>query len=290
MQGQTLVATAGALVAAATVASPQPTEQPVRATRLAELFPVAHGAYLAWAQSTRPLSPRRLSVYVRRPSGRVSRVTRRDGWGLPGSIDGKTLAFVEHVRRRYDLGRFFLYDLRTGRRRALRVPNKAPFLLQPPQLSGHYLLYSGYSQTWLRSLATGHERAIAPGYLATQLSGNFGALFTCDDVSCSVARYSIADSSLTTVLAPDPSRSFSAPSVTRAGTIYGVEDPVGARGHATLVRAPLAGSSSVVFTFPPGTVVVSTWAVSTAAGTTVYYTRARCGSDDYDLYKLVDSS
>ncbi len=290
MRVQALSVTGGGLLAAAALAAPLATERPVRATRLAELYPVASGGYLAWAQGKRPVNPRRLQVYIRRPTGRIARVTRRGGWGLPGSIDARRLAFVEHVRGKYDLGRFFLHDLRTGRRSALKVGNKAPFLLQPPQLSGRYLLYSGYSQigsgTWLRSLATGHERQVAPGYLATQLNGNYGALFTCDYVSCSVARYSVSARRLTIVSPDDPLSSFSAPSIAPDGTLYEVQDDAKECGSARLVRVPLKGPTSVVFSFPAGTGVVSTWAVATAPRTTVYYTRARCGSSDYDLYKL----
>lgn len=170
MHGQALLAAVGGAIAAGALAVSTATEQPVRATRLAELYPIASGPYLAWAQGRRPVNAaHHLAVYVRRPNGHIIRVTRRDGWGLPGSIEGQTLALVEYLRRHYEHGRFLLYDLRTGQRHVLKIPRKAPFELQPPQLSGHYLLYSGYSQigsgTWLRSLLTRREKQIAPGYL-----------------------------------------------------------------------------------------------------------------------------
>lgn len=91
-----------------------------------------------------------------------------------------------------------------------------------------------------------------------------------------------------TVSPDDPASSFSAPSVTRKGTVYFVQDDVSTCGSARLVRAPVKGPSGAVFTFPAGIEVLSTWAVTTRKKTTVYYTRVRCDSDNYDLYKLVD--
>ena len=43
-----------------------------------------------------------------------------------------------------------------------------------------------------------------------------------------------------------------------------------------------------MITFPVDAFILSTYAVQTAHGTAIYYTRGRDGSQDYDLYKVLD--
>jgi hypothetical protein len=284
--------------ASAAAAFPEPVPVPVKATTAMEASGVAGGGYLAWSKWSRS-RPLERTVMVQRTGTPARRANRAKTTATPGSISGRSLAYLEYTRR--GRSRIVLYDLRAHTRRTIPVKPRlncpdCRISLVGASMAGAKLLYSwrsfGVSAVQLRDLNSGREvvldRSTEFGNLRSGQAGEHDAVWARQDPEgWRVHRYDLTNE--TAGQLPNPYRlEQTSPAVVRDGTVYVVEtlDRLECRlQRPRLVRYDQDGQREVLITFAGATSIHSTYAARRRGGTTVYFTRESCDGRRSDIYR-----
>ncbi|MDQ2909827.1 MAG: hypothetical protein M3R39_02245 [Actinomycetota bacterium] len=260
-----------------------------------EQSPAAGGRYLSWTQNS-PRQRKHFDVYARRGSGRPWRVNPPGTQARMGGIDETTLVYEEIARGQSDLR---LYDL--SRRRRLGTPAgvNTPKPETGPSLSRPWLLFvrvnhaDGVYRVLLRNLRTGKQIQLEalgghnPFASAGQLRSRFAVWASCPGGACDVYRYDLRTHR--TIKVPNKD-SFGhpqyAPSVIPDGTVYFGRSGESCGDAAKLMRYA-RGSTSTVLAFPAGQDFAASYAVDSGEQVTVFYDRASCRTNRFDVFSLV---
>jgi hypothetical protein len=296
-----LLAGAGIFVFAASADS---APVPVKASPRNEVTAAAGGEYFAWAKSRRR-HPGLYDVWAQRGADTSFKVNAPGTYGWAGGIDGPRLVYQEVRNGLQSDIRFF--DLATRRNSRPAGVNTKRWEWAPTS-SGDWLLFgrgmnysSSTQQIILRNLATGEQRVLdrlrnkrallAPG----QVNGNYAVWTKCTRPTtgpqCDVFRYDIAARTKTEM--PRTGQFFYGPSITPTGTTYYGRSSFGCGAGAELVKTTLDGTTLVLYSFPGGQDVGSTYAVVTSRPpdletTRIYFERVTCSGSHFDIYSIDD--
>jgi hypothetical protein len=304
MHGRSALRLVGPLVGACVfvfTASADSVPVPVKASPRNEVTAAAGGDYFAWAKSRRR-HPGLYDVWAQRGTEAPFKVNAPGTYGWAGGIDGTRLVYQEVRNGLQSDIRFF--DLATRRNSRPAGVNTKRWELAPT-ISGDWLLFgrgmnysSSTQQVILRDLATGEQRVLdrlrnkraflAPG----QVNGNYAVWTRCVPTDCDVFRYDIAARTKTPM--PRTGQVLSGPSVTASGTTYyGRTTHGGCGAGAELVKTRLDGTTVVLYSFPGGQDLGSTYAVliprpPDLETTRIYFEQVTCSGSRYDIYSIDD--
>jgi hypothetical protein len=290
-----------ALIGTASAATPIA----VKATAWSEASPAAGGEWFAWARG-QERTPSPYDVWAQRSGERAFRVNPFDTQAYTGGIDGDRLLYqLIPVLDRSDLR---LYDL--ARRRHIPLPRGVNSLRWEccGTISGEWLLYGrgriltkGTQLVLLHNLVTGQKRVLdtlrnkRSSLSAGQVNGNYAVWLRCHpEPRCVVKRHDIAGRETTTLPVPAGKVVYS-PSVSSDGTVYYIRSNRGCGRAVELIKEPLGGAAQVLAAIPARYDVEVTYTVFRPARgpvaqsyNDVYYDRVRCGTDRWDIFRIVD--
>jgi hypothetical protein len=276
---------------------------PVKASSRNEALPAAGGDYFAWAKSRRGML-RIFDVYAQHGTEAAVKVNAPKTHALTGGIDATRLAYQEISSKGNSNIRFF--DLTTRRRSSPPGVNTKRYEWRPT-ISGEWLLFGrgipfggSRQQVILRNLVTGEQRilgsirsrsrALFPG----QVNGNFAVWTTCQSGPCSVFRYDLTTQAATQM--PSTGQSQYGPSVTTTGTTYYGRSGPECGASAEIVKTSLEGVTELLYSFPPGVDLVTTYPTPVLnkppgeiSTTRIYFEYAVCATRRLDIYSVDDT-
>lgn len=260
----------------------------------------------AWAVDT-AAHPYADTVWVKPDGGPAYRVSALTSAAYLGNIDlanptyGDVLVFYSGRslgRRQFDIR---LWDL--ANHAALALPdgiNTPTADERQPSISGDYLLFqrvrpSGATRLLLYRFSTQAFTTIiatsahdAHRVLDARLNGDYVVYDSCSSTSCDVFRRQI--STTTTVKAPNSGHANYWPTVMPDGTVYYVQGSARFCGHHTrLMRWPGSGSATLLAALPETIEAGGMDAYDDGVSTTLYFTRIRCRTAQYGIYRLTNA-
>lgn len=281
-------------------------EKPVFASKKNERNPAAArdtGGTDVWAFTrNRTGHPNRYDAYAKVGTTAAIKLNT-SGQGWTGGIDYPTVVYQRINSGRSNL---FLYDLSTG----LRPPSPPGVNTSKwewhPTISGDWLLFNRDNNATptrrvvLHNRTTNEERLLSvvsngSHYVrADQVNGDWATYTRCVP-RCNVIRYQISSNTRTRLPKPatGPPRDQYAGSVTSTGAVYLLRSGLTCGSRVRIVRYdpnrgdPAAGT--VVAALPAGRDVLFSHARENADGSVdVFYDRATCSTERWDIYKVTD--
>lgn len=261
--------------------------------------------YHAWAVDS-AAHPSVHTVWVKPEGGPAYRVSSLRSGAYLGNIDlanptyGDVVIFYSgagYGRGQYDLK---IWDL--VNREALALPagvNTPNADESQPSISGDYLSFqrtrpSGATRLLLYRFSTHTFTTIATGNQTTgffydQIDGDYLVYHRClGSGVCNVFRRRISTG--TTVEAPNPGHANYFPTVMSDGTVYYVQGSARYCGHHTkLLRWTGSGSATLLSALPETIEAGAMDAYDDGVSTTLYFTRIRCRTAQYGIYKLANA-
>jgi hypothetical protein len=280
--------------AAATVTPPVP----VKNGSADESVPAASSEYLVWAKA--PHKSKRTVVWAQHAAEAPFRVSPPGVRAFPGGIDGTRLVY-QRVRGYQSNLSFF--DVATRHHLSAPAGVNTRQWEWAPSVSGDWLLFGRSARTtdyivlWnlatrrgitLGSIRTGRGRELRPGHV----NGNFATWQHCGTGHvCDVVRYDITLRKKKAVPSI-PGKQDYAPSVTADGTVYYGRSGHGCGSSAQLVKSPLTGAETVLYSFPQGQDFATSYPVTLPGlppglqTTRIYFDRFVCRRKAWDIYRL----
>ena len=273
------------------------TPMPVKASAADEYAPAEDGPWFGWTEASHN-HPNRSNVYVRRGSGSKIRVNAPGTHGAGGGIDGGILVYYEY-RGNY-AGDIRKFNLRTHRRSNFPSRVSTRWDEYHPTISGDWVLFTRYNSSTqathvllydTRSLALrtlGSDRGRHRFVYSGQVNGDFVTWGRVRPGGQDVYLYRISTKTTTTL--PRPVFAQYDPAVTGDGTVYFERSGNGCGAAMSLIRYPLGGPATVLYSYPDGIDGGYGYVDEKDDGSLDWlFGQVRCRSDRWDIYKITDS-
>lgn len=272
------------------------TPTPVKTSAADEYAPAADGPWFSWTESSHD-HPNRSNVFVRRGSGSKIRVNAAGTHGAGGGLDGDILVYYEH-RGNY-AGDVRKFNLRTHRRSNFPSRVSTRWDEYHPTISGPWVLFTRYNSSrnttkvllydtrssQLRTLGADHgHRFVYSG----QVNGDFATWGRVRPGGQDVYLYRISTKTTTTI--PRPVFAQYNPVVTGNGTVYFERSGNGCGAAVSLVRYPLGGPATVLYTYPDGIDGGYGYVDEKEDGSLDWlFGQVSCRTGRWDVYRVSDS-
>jgi hypothetical protein len=287
-----------AALASAGIAGAELTPIAVKSSPADESTPAADGPWFSWTQWSHA-HPSHYNVYVRRGSGRTIKVNLAGTKGGGGGIDGVTLVYDQHKGN--IAGDIRKFNLKTHRRSNFPAKVSTRWHEYHPTISGSWVLFTRYFSTAtpktkvllynththvLRTLGSdsGRHRYVYSG----QVNGDYAAWSRIRPGGSDVYLYRISAQTNTKI--PRLVHDQYNPSVAADGTIYYFRSGNECGATVKLVRYPLGGPATVLYSFPAGVDGGYQYVQERADGSLhTFYGRVSCRNFRWDIHKVIDS-